>query len=574
MNKKQFTGGTLLTQGQMTASAKKRARFTSNSEELCSRRSVRVKDYHAFYLFAKKNIALILLCVLLNMLPGISKSIGAVYLQRITDALESNLLDKLLSFIIIGGILTFASYVLRWLGAIVARHLMEKFSYETRMTLFRHLEKIPFLSYEGFQIGELMSIIQNDTVKAGQIFYTILSRVLNNVFLFIFSVWIMLLTDVKATMLAVLIILGATVMNQFILKKVKIYEKETRNNLGEMTQSLESTFRGLETVKTHGAKSYVKADYIQKQQEYCKNKLKAAKLYAIRTLWYGMVENICLYGSVAYLGYLGMKGLMSIGEVMMFIYLIKQIIMPIEVVFRWMSTLPASTACWERIINKFEIHDDRTTPEDNGDKTTIDQVDIEDLSFSYQQSNAIFQNLNISLERGKITGLFGKSGSGKTTLFKILSGMYAGIDHNCKVNGEKTNNLKSYIAYASLEKSIFPMSIYENIALGDKMVSKEEVEQLLYELGFESWITSLPSGIDTLVLNNSMSGGQKQAVSTARALLSKRQLVILDEPFSALDPEREEHLKNILKKEKMNRIFLIASHRKDSANLFDSKIVL
>ncbi len=533
-----------------------------------------MKQYSRFFLFAKNNAFLIFLCVLLNILSGAGKSIGAIYLERITDALESNYLDKLLSYILIGGALTFGSYVIRWLGAIVPRYLMEKFSYEMRTALLRHLTKISFLTYEKFSTGELQSLIQNDTIKAGQIFYTVLSRLLNNIFLFIFSVWVMLLTDVKATIIAVIIVLSATVTNQWILKKMKKYEKTAQQSLGEMTQSLESIFNGMETVKTFWAKDFVKSDYLDKQQKYCMNKFKSARINAIRTLWYTFTENLCLYGSVAYLGYMGIKGAMSIGEVLMFIYLIKQIIMPIEVAFRWMSTLPMSSASWERILQKFNINAEKTKPENANTLAQINDVKIENLSFSYDKSIQIFNNLNLSLEKGKITGLFGSSGTGKTTLLKILSGLYFSPETTYKANGEKIDSLKPYVTYASLERSIFPMTIYENISLGDGNILPEEVKELLTELGFESWLTTLPDGIDTAVTNEDMSGGQKQALSTARALLSHRPIMILDEPFSALDSKKAELLSDILKKEKGNRIILITSHRSDKSNLFDLEIIL
>lgn len=531
-------------------------------------------NYKRLILFAKNNSVLVFVCLLLNMVSGISKSVGAIYLQRITDALESNIIEGLVYLILFGGVLTFAAYILRWLGAIVPRYMMEKFSYETRVSLLDHLAKIPFLTYEGYPLGELQSLIQNDTVMAGQIFFILLSRILNNIFLFIFSIWVMAYTDLRATVVAVTIVLCATAINQLILSKMKKHEKAARHSLGKMTQSLESTFSAIETVKTHGIKEFVQANYLHNQQEFCVNKLKSAEVNAVRGLWFIFIENICLYGSVIYLGYMGIKGLLTIGEVLMFIYLIKQIIMPVEVIFRWMSTLVVSSASWERIVHKLDSEVEKTSAVNGSRTSQVDKVKIKNLSFAYDKSEPILTNLNLSFEKGKITGIFGSSGTGKTTLLKILSGLYYCPEAEYEINGKRIDSLKRHMTYATLEKSIFPMTIYENITLGDKQITRDDVKGMLFEQGFESWIATLPHGIDTLVVNGGISGGQKQAISTSRALLSHREMVILDEPFSALDVGKARCLMDKLKKEKEDRVIIITSHRGDMVGLFDREIIL
>ena len=533
-----------------------------------------MKQYNRFIVFAKGNLFFLSLCFLLNLLSGLSKSAGAVYIQLITDCLVKKSPLHLTFYILIGGILTFSAYILRWSGAVVPRCLMEKFACETRISLLEHLQKIPFLTYEGMPLGDLQSLMQNDSVRASQIFYTVFSRIVNNMFLFIFSVWAMARTNGRATLVTVMIVISATIINQLILRRMTKYEKAGQHALGAMTQSLEGTFKGMETVKTYWAKDFVQSDYLHKQQEYCDNKLKSARVNAIRALWYTFIENLCLYGSVAYLGYMGIRGTMSVGEVVMFIYLIKQIIMPIEVVFRWMSTLAMSSASWERIMNRFCVPDAGTGQDGATMPSEVQTVTVENLTFSYGNLPPILNHLDLHFEKGKITGLFGTSGTGKTTLLKVISGLYHEAKAEYSVNGTAVGAIQPYVTYASLEKSIFSMSVYDNIALGDERVTSENVRKILFELGFESWISSLPDGINTVVKTEDMSGGQKQAISTARALLCHKQIVILDEPFSALDSEKEKCLTEVLKKERQSRIIIITSHRCDKSNLFDCEIVL
>lgn len=518
--------------------------------------------------FVCGNILLVLLCFLLNGISGYSKSVGAEYLQKITDLLEIKETENLLTFILIGGALTFLSYVIRWLGAVVPYYLSEKFACEIRIGLFEKLRKIPFLSYEGGEKGEYLSLIQNDSDRSGQMFYILLSRVLNNLFLFGFSIWVMAKTNVRATVVVVLFILAATGINQYILRFMKKYEKAAQNNLAQMTHSLESTWRGLETIKMFQAGNYAKEGYLGRQKEYCGNRLKAAAVNACRTLWYAVVENLCLYGSVAYLGYMGLRGEMSIGSVLMFIYLIKQIIMPIEVVFRWMSTFTGSAASWERIKKQFAKEEEQETGKcgfDDSERAETDQtgvVSVSCLDFSYDGNTRVLHDVELELKRGKITGLKGQSGSGKTTLLKVLTGVYHSDTAEYRWNGSRIDSLFGRVAYGAMEHSIFPVSLYENVALGREDITKEAVRKLLSEMGFDEWLTSLPEGVDTILTGN-MSGGQRQAVSTARALMSGRTMLILDEPYSALDGEKEECLTRLLLEESRKKIILISSHREE-----------
>lgn len=525
------------------------------------------------------NTMLILLCIGLNMISGYNKSIGAMYIQRITDTIESGNIGQILEFVLIGGILTFSSYVMRWLGAVVPEYLAEKFSFKMRIRLYEHLCRIPFIEYEKSPFGEYHSLIENDTARAGQMVYIMLSRVLNNLFIFGFSIWVMMKTNLRDTVVIVMSVFMATAINQFILRFIKHYEGDAQQSLANMTHALRSSFYGVEVIKAFAVKDYAADGYLKVQKEYCTFRLKAGIVNALRTLWYSIVENGCLYGSIIYLGILGLRGEMSIGSVLMFIYLIKQIIMPIEVIFRWMSTFIGASASWKRVnklleqesTSPIEKNSDSKEYEEHRELSRFKKKDNQDgqlsiiakhITFSYDEKEPIIDNMDIQLEAGKVVGLKGKSGAGKTTLLKILMGIYHSDTAKYLLKGELCENLYGVAAYGALENSLFPMSIYENIALGNPKVTQVEVRNQLETMGFGDWICTLPNGLDT-VLQNNVSGGQAQAISTARAMISDRPFVILDEPFSALDAEKEERLIELLRHESEQRVILFTSHRED-----------
>lgn len=522
-----------------------------------------MKKYSSFFVLIKRAWPLVLLGFALNFLFGVLKTEGAVYLQKITDTLESGSMDNLLVLVLIGGGLTYFSYVVRWLGAIVLQFLQEKFSCETRIRLWDHLTKIPFLRYESYSPGELQSVIQNDSKKASQAIYAVLSRIGNNLFLFICSIWVMAATNLLATVIAVAIVIAATLVNQAILKRMKRYDKAAQQDLADMTSSLERTFAGIETVKTAGAGNFVLHAYQNNQEAYCNNRMKSTKIGAMRTLWYSVTENLCLYGSVLFLGILGVQGIMTVGEVLMFIYLVKQIIMPIEVIFRWMASLPGSAASWERIESILSVESE---PDQQVNKqiAVAESLDLTGIDFAYEADRKILSDAEMHLKTGTISRLAGESGSGKTTQLKVLMGLYHSPQMLIRADGEPTTAPSPKdVAFSSIDNSVFPMSVHDNIALGNQSIHPSDSEELLSELGFSDWIKSLSDGIYT-VLGEGLSGGQKQSIANARALLSGRKILIFDEPYSALDTDKETRLNNILEEISSSRLTILTSHRKGS----------
>lgn len=524
--------------------------------------------------FLKSNWLWILLGIFFNFGFGYTKSVNAVYLQKITDILEKGWQNQLIYFVVIGGALSFLSFVLRWLGAIVPKYLTEKLAYETRINLFHHLCNIPFIWYEANQVGQLQSTIQNDSIQAGEILYIVISRIISNIFLFIFSVWIMAITNLQITVVAIIAVLAATAINQFILKGIKKYNIAAQQNLAEMTSSLEKTFSGIEIVKTAGAETYVIKDYQSKQNSYCENKFKSALIGALRTVWFGFTEHLCLYGSVLWLGILGINGDLTIGKVLMFIYLIKQIIMPIEMIFRWMEIIPDSIASSERIS---DIQKVQTEPKSIGTKVTADvkKIIYKNINYEYTGNAPVFIDFSLALVRGKIVGLTGNSGSGKTTLLKILSGVYRCDKMEIDIDGESVKEIDTNnVAYAALDRAVFPISIYENVVLGNSQILKTTVIHYFDKLGFSSWLNNFADGVDEIMNENSLSGGERQTITNIRALLSGREIIILDEPFSALDAMKEKYLISELQEVKKRKMILITSHRCTKTDLIDEIVSL
>lgn len=517
--------------------------------------------------FVLQNSVLVLLAIILNGASGCFRSVGAVYLQQITDMLGNGTSAIMVKLIFGGAFFQAFSYVFRWLGAIIPRYLGEKYAFFSRIKLMEHLQKISYITYENQSIGDMQSIIRNDTVNAGTWMYSVFSRIMTNVCLFISSVWVMTRTNVKVTAVIIISVCFAVLINQRILKRITEQYEDARQKMGEMNHILEKIFSGIETVKSCHAEEWTSNSFLQKVKEYCVCVKKAVDFTILSNIWCTLLAKLCLYVPMIYLGIQGINGILSIGEGVMFVYLVREIITPIEGIFRWLSRLSqfrASTKRIEDILNLQEEIESATIT-----NTKINEIKVKNLSFSYDHKRQILREVEFELYRNQIVLLAGGSGSGKTTLMKVLLGLYKSPGVRYAIDGKMYESLSGQIIYASLNNAVFSMSIYENMALGDDKITRNECRNMLERLGFKEWIDALPAGVDTKIASDNLSGGQKQAIVVGRVLLSDKNIVLLDEPFSALDERRYQMFQEELKRRKKEHLILLTSHRTGETTQWD-----
>lgn len=514
--------------------------------------------------FVLDNPLWLLLITLANLLAGCTRTAGASYIQRIVDSLSSFGASPraFWTTAAIGAAIMFSAYVFRWIGAVGARYLAEKLSMHTRLLLAEHLQKIPFLHYEGFRTGDLQSILRNDTAEAANLIYNLSSRIMNNLFLFVFSVSYMASISLPLTAAVTAVILVSTGVNQRILSRLRGHLRASRTSLGALSTQVENAYTGMETIKAAWAKPYILSRFRAQRQDLNGHLYQAEAVNAGRLSLYNTVNHLTLFGAMLFLGYQGIAGTFSVGTAVAYIYLIKQILVPVEVIFRWMSRVISSGAAWERVYSVLRLPAEEPPEKKlSSGSENLGKAAVTNLNFSYEGAPPILKNLQLELARGRIEGIAGESGSGKTTLIKVLCGLYGSPDADYQVDGQPCEGLYELAAAAAGEKQIFRLSVYENITLGDSRISREDCREMLKRLGFIDWIDALPNGIDTPISAGEASGGQQQAVSNARALLSRFPLIILDEPFAALDSEKERLLTEELLRQRQRRMLLLTSHR-------------
>jgi ATP-binding cassette, subfamily B, bacterial len=204
---------------------------------------------------------------------------------------------------------------------------------------------------------------------------------------------------------------------------------------------------------------------------------------------------------------------------------------------------------------------------------------LEDVGFAYEGNNEVLKSVNLKIKRGKITALAGESGSGKTTMMKIIMSLYQPTKGRVifkDAAGVTTEALRNKTAYVPQDAMLFRGSIYDNIACGREGAAKDEVIAAAKDAGADEFISKLPKGYDTILLDDgkSLSGGQRQRIAIARALVKNAPILLLDEITSALDKENEKKIMETIYNLKKDKAVLLITHNDDVGAIADEVVML
>jgi len=512
--------------------------------------------------FLISNILWVLFTTCLIAALGLTRTFGTAYINDITLQIEGRVFDRIGFYIFMAVFLQLWFYFIRWAIGVICWYLSEKLAYELRVKIISHLNKIPFIKYESLSVGDIQSLVRNDTTAASNFIYAVLYKMIGNASIFVAAGWYMATIDVGGTIAVIVLSLFLGVVNHFINKRIRAYELESRNLLGQISSIAIKCLEMFDTIKLYVSSGFMLNKFAKSRDTYNDAIMGSVRLKAKSTVIMGITQHALLLGTCILLGHRAIQRQdVSIGEMLVFIALLNQVQIAVTTAFNYMSDLMSSYAAFDRIEEKLSI-----PVEDDTGVTVWDitKLDFENVSFSYNSEKKIIDNMHLSLEKGKLYKIAGESGSGKSTLLKILLGLYKSDVMDIVINGERVDNLRlqDVSTFVPSNPELFNMSILENLQMGEVAVSLERCRTLAEELGILAWIEALEDGFGYIISNSAgnLSGGQKQLIAIARAILHDSQIIVLDEPFSALDEGMEKRLVNVLKKCR-DRIIIFTSHR-------------
>ncbi|MGF7027143.1 MULTISPECIES: peptidase domain-containing ABC transporter [Bacteroidota] len=523
----------------------------------------------------------IILGALLYTILGLGNSI---YIQKITDFVIPNFNGNLLN--VLGLIMLFVivtQVTIGFIRTLFTIKLGQMLDLRLILGYYTHLLDLPQAFFDNMRVGEIVSRI-NDAVKIRVFINEVLVTILVNFGIVFFSFIMMFIYDWRLALLMAVIIPFYITMYIFSDKLNKKNVRNSMENSAELGSHLVESVNSMETIRSFGLEVYAK----EKTEERFIAFLRSIYKIAITNLYIASFSDFITKSLSVLLFWVGTNYIfdseLTPGELFSFFALLSYFTGPLSSLVKVNQQIHEALIASDRLFEIMNLDQDadQETKSIDISPAMIGNIVFEKITFRYGSRAMVFQDLSITIPKGKLTSIVGVSGSGKSTLINLLQSMYPLSqgricigDYDIKYLSNES--LRNVISVVPQNIVLFAGSIIENIAIGDKEPDVNRVISICKNLGFMGFIESLDNGLFTYIGENgtNLSGGQRQRIAIARALYRSAEILILDEATSSLDSFSDSYVQNIIKDLlNMSKTVIIITHKLSSVLSSDKIIVL
>lgn len=429
------------------------------------------------------------------------------------------------------------------------------------------------------KIGDLASILSADTAQLRGILSQGIVELISQTFTMIFALIMMFYLDIQLFGVSLLAVLSLLICGLLLGKKTRPIAKDLQEIVGELSSELERTLRGIRTIRAFLSEVV----FIERMSSVVTNATKIGKKVAIFKSIISGFSNIALQIMLIIIIGIGSirvaTGIISIGNLSAFIMYVMLVLTPAAMLGGVLSSINEGLGAYSRIKLALELPiEDDVNSLNVLDKKTNLVLQIKNLTFKYNGNSDknILNKINISVNDPGVTALVGPSGSGKTTIFELIERFYDSDNGSIELYGNNIYDLpikvlRSKITFVEQNASIFSGTVLENLQIANKNVSRFDC---LYALNLVNLFQDIPEEeiLDRVIGESglTLSGGEQQRLSLARALISPNDIILLDESTSNLDSINESKIQQVIKDLSSKKTVLIIAHRLSTIQNADS----
>lgn len=441
------------------------------------------------------------------------------------------------------------------------------FTCKLRVKMSEKIAKIPIKTVDSTPNGEFISRMTHDVSIMGGSIHDIFGVIINGVIQLI-MISIIIFTEEPIMALAVIVFVPLSLtLSAVLASRSEKHFNDSRVQSGKLYSICEENLACFDAVKIFSIEESQNEKYKAVTEKYADYSAKGYFVSGLVAPIVGLINNLS-YVAICVIGaYLVIHGRVNVGSLVAFIMYTKLFSGPLESIANGMSMIQSTIASARRVYEYLD-GEEMEESESKGNGTVKGEVDFIDVCFSYTDDKPLIENLNLHVRPGEKVAIVGPTGGGKTTIVNILMRFYDPKSGKVLVDGNditamSRTDVREMFGMVLQDTMLFSGSVYDNIAYGKEGATREEVIQAAKKAHVDRFIEALPKGYDTEINEDStnISAGQKQLLTIARAYLSDRPILILDEATSNVDTRTELLIQNTMDELMKGRTAFVIAHR-------------
>ena len=513
-----------------------------------------------------------------DALPQIEKSDLAILRQKDLAGLST------ISAICLG--LVIINFVLNFIQKMIMEYTGHMIMHDLRMRLFSHIQDLAIEFFTRNPVGRLVTRVTNDVQNMHELFTSVISLVFKDLFLLFGIALVMLILNWKLALVSFTVLPIVLYASLNFSKRARDIFRQLRIKIAEINTRFSETIGGIRIVQLFQQELN---NYRRFKALNHENYLAGMRQIHVLAVFMPLIELLGVVAVALIIFYGGgrvLSGYLSLGALVAFISYIRMFFRPIRDLAEKYNILQNAMASAERIFlildTKNKLRQSAAPPKTEIlNLEQITEIKLENVSFSYVENEPVLKKISFDIQAGEAVAVVGPTGAGKTSLINLIPRFYDPTSGRVLINGHALKNFdaslfRSKMALVMQEPFLFSGTIRENIFDGTQALSEQDIKTILEAANCKKLIDRLPDGLDTMLSEGgaSISSGERQLISIARAFAREPQLILFDEATSYIDSQTELQIHEALNKLMENRTSLIVAHRLSTVRNVDRILVL
>lgn len=450
-----------------------------------------------------------------------------------------------------------------------------------RRDVYAHMQRLPVHFFDNLPAGKVVSRITNDTEAVKELFVAVLSNFFSGIINMIGVYIALFILDVRLGLISLFVVPLLITWIVLYRKLATKYNTVIRSRLSEINAMINESIQGMSIIRVFRRQKQTYEEFEALNEDYMKHQNKMLNLNAFTSHnLVNVLRNLAFAIILLYFGAGSIDGtsIVSLGVLYAFVDVLGRLFQPITGMVNQLANLDSSMVSAGRV---FELMDEKGENVTDGSMPRyLGNVQFKDVSFAYKR-DYVLKNITFEAKQGQTVALVGHTGSGKSSIINLLFRFYDPQKGTITIDGKNVQELpkqwlREHMGIVLQDPYLFTGTIASNVSLGDKKIARETVVKALRDVGAEQLLAHLPQGFDEPVVEkgSTLSAGQRQLISFARALAYDPAILILDEATANIDTETEAIIQNALEVLKKGRTTFIIAHRLSTIRSADQILVL